>query len=168
MKTLSVHLHLVVLLSVVYCADAYSQTVNGMLVVEGEVLKPLSLSLADLTKLKAAELTAKDKDGKDHKYKGVPLVYVLDAAGATLGGQLRGGNLSKYVLVKATDGYEVVFSLPEIDPEFSSQTILVAYEVDGKPLPKGEGPFRMVVPNDKKHARWVREIVSVKVVLSKE
>jgi DMSO/TMAO reductase YedYZ molybdopterin-dependent catalytic subunit len=70
--------------------------------------------------------------------------------------------------VRAADGYEVIFALPEIDPEFTAQTILLAYEVDGKPLPKGEGPFRLVVPNDKKHARWIREITTITVTFSKQ
>ena len=70
------------------------------------------------------------------------------------------------MVVSAADGYKVVFSLAEIDPEFTTQTILLACEVDGKPLEKGDGPFRIVVPNDKKHARWIREVASIEVVVS--
>jgi hypothetical protein len=73
-------------------------------------------------------------------------VDILDSAGVTLGSQLRGENLAKYVLIKATDGYQIIFSLPEIDPEFTRETILQAYRVDGNPLPKGEGPFRIIAP----------------------
>jgi len=119
-------------------------------------------------KWKTAEVKGKDRDGKEHVFKGVRLVDVLDSAGVTLGAKLRGENLAKYVLVKAADGYEVIFSLPEIDPEFTSQMVLLAYEVDGHPLAKGEGPFRMVVPSDKKQARWIRELTTIKVVFSKD
>lgn len=136
--------------------------------VEGEVLKPRTLTQGDLLKWKTAEVKGKDHDGKEHVFKGVRLIDVLDSAGVTLGGKLRGKNLAKYVLVKAADGYEVIFSLPEIDPEFTSQTVLLAYEVDGHPLAKGEGPFRMVVPSDKKQARWIRELTTIKVVFSKD
>ncbi|AYB29670.1 molybdopterin-dependent oxidoreductase [Chryseolinea soli] len=136
--------------------------------VEGEVLKPRTLTQDDLLKWKTAEVKGKDRDGKEHVFKGVRLVDVLDSAGVTLGAKLRGENLAKYVLVKAADGYEVIFSLPEIDPEFTSQTVLLAYEVDGHPLAKGEGPFRMVVPSDKKQARWIRELTTIKVVFSKD
>jgi DMSO/TMAO reductase YedYZ molybdopterin-dependent catalytic subunit len=80
---------------------------------------------------------------------------------------LRGENLGKYVLVKASDGYEVVFSLPEIDPDFSEKIILLANEVDGKPLSASEGPFRLVVPQDKKHARWIRQLNSIQILFSK-
>jgi DMSO/TMAO reductase YedYZ molybdopterin-dependent catalytic subunit len=136
--------------------------------VEGEVLKPRTLTQDDLLKWKTTQVTGKDHDGKEHVFKGVRLVDVLDSAGVTLGGKLRGANLTKYVLVKAADGYQVIFSLPEIDPEFTNQTVLLAYEVDGHPLPKGEGPFRMVVPSDQKQARWIRELTTIKVVFSKE
>ncbi|HMG89558.1 MAG TPA: molybdopterin-dependent oxidoreductase [Chryseolinea sp.] len=138
-----------------------------LLVVEGEVQKPLKLDISELNNLKQTEVKAKDHGGVERLYKGVMLFDILSAAGVTLGGQLRGKNLLKFVAVKAVDGYEVIFSLPEIDPEFTAQTILLAYEVDGKPLPKREGPFRMVVPNDKKHARWIREITTISVAFSK-
>jgi DMSO/TMAO reductase YedYZ molybdopterin-dependent catalytic subunit len=86
----------------------------------------------------------------------------------TLGGELRNKNLAKYLLVKAADDYMVTFSLPEVDPEFTDQTVLLAVKADGKPLAKGEGPFRLVVPGDKKQSRWVREISMIRVVFSKE
>lgn len=81
------------------------------------------------------------------------LSEILESAGVTLGKNLRGKNLTKYVFVNAADGYEVIFSLPEIDPEFTDNVILLAYQVDGKSLAANEGPFRLVVPKDKKHAR---------------
>jgi len=144
-----------------------SQGMQKTLSVEGEVRTPLKLSIQDVKTFAPAETIARDKDGTDHAFKGVRLFDVLDSAGVTLGKQLRGGNLAKYILVKALDGYEVIFALPEIDPEFTDQVILLAFEMDGKPLPKGEGPFRLVVPKDKKHARWIREISAIKVMFTK-
>jgi DMSO/TMAO reductase YedYZ molybdopterin-dependent catalytic subunit len=113
-----------------------------ILTVEGEVLKPLKLTTADLANMKTREVKAKDRDGKEHTYKGVLLAHVLDSARVTLGAKLRGENLARYILVKAVDGYEVVFSLPEIDPEFTNSGILLAYQTDGSPLPKGGCSFR--------------------------
>lgn len=144
-----------------------SQNVPRTLSIEGEVLRPLEFSISDLRIFTPIEIKATDKDGREHTFKGVRLFDLLDSAGVTLGKQLRGGNLVKYVLVKAEDDYEVIFALPEIDPEFTNQTILLAYEVDGKLLRKGEGPFRMVVPNDKKHARWIRGVTTIKIMLTK-
>jgi len=145
----------------------FSQDNKAYFTVGGEVLKPLKLSVKELSALKSSEVKAKDRDGKEHTFKGVMLWTILDSAGVTLGKDLRGENLAKYILVKASDGYEVVFSLPEIDPEFSEKIILLAYAVDGKPLAANEGPFRLVVPQDKKHARWIRQLNSIQILFSK-
>jgi DMSO/TMAO reductase YedYZ molybdopterin-dependent catalytic subunit len=161
-----IFLFLVMLISL---PSVYAQTNNKpFFTVEGEVLKPLKLTQEDLLKLKQTEVKAKDRDGKEHTFKGVLLVDILDSAGVTLGKDLRGENLTKYVLIKAVDGYEVIFSLPEVDPEFTGQTIILAYQVNGSPLPHGDGPFRIVAPNDKRPARWIRELSSIKVVFSKD
>lgn len=156
---------LLVLLLVVLTGHAQNE---ASISVEGEVTKPLKLTVADLGKLPSQEVTAKDKNGGEHMFKGTLLVSVLEAAGVTLGKDLRGKNLAKYVIITAADGYKVAYSLGEIDPELSSNVFLLATQVDGKPLPNGEGPFRMVVPQDKKQARWIREVVSIRVVFSKE
>ena len=159
----------VLLIIAVTNAIVYGQRSPAQIVtVQGEVLKPLKLSRDEIMNLKQTEVSARDHDGELRTYKGVALVDVLIAAGVTLGAQLRGKNLMKYVAVKAADSYEVVFSLPEIDPEFTSQTILLAYKVDGADLAKEDGPYRMVVPNDRRHARWVREVISLRVAAAKE
>jgi len=153
----------------VFASSVSAQSGNlPFFTVEGEVLTSLKLTSNDLLKFKSVEIRAKGKDGKEHTFKGVRLFDLLDSAGVTLGKELRGKNLTKYMLIKATDGYEAVFSLAEIDPEFTDQTIILAYQVDGNPLPKGEGPFRIVVPNDKRPTRWVREVTSIKILFSKE
>ena len=109
----------------------------------------------------------KDRDGKEHEFKGVALIELLEKAGVTTGAKLRGENLAKYILIQAADGYEAIYSLPEIDPEFTDQVILLATEKDGQPLGNGEGPFRIIAPNDKKQARWIREVRSIKVAFAR-
>lgn len=141
---------------------------DAIISIEGEVLKPLKLSTKDLARYPQSEVKAKDRDGVEHVFKGTLLSVVLDSAGVTLGKQLRGENLAKYILVRAADGYEVIYALPEIDPEFTSNTVLLTTHVDGKPLPKGEGPFRLVNPIDKRPARWIREINTIKILFSKD
>lgn len=141
---------------------------NATIKVEGEVLTPLNLTIDDLSKLPVTKVTARDREAKEREFTGVTLYEVLKKAGVTLGPQLKGENMAKFVLVKAADGYEVVYALAEIDPEFSSDLVVLAYQVDGGPLPKGEGPFRLVAPSDKKHARWIREINTIKVLFARE
>lgn len=152
-----------------FASNSFGQSSTPqILTIEGEVQKPLKLTVKDLEKYPATEVKAKDRDGKEHTFKGTLLSVILDSAGVTLGKQLRGENLVKYVLVTAADNYQVIYALPEIDPEFTSNTVLLTTHVDGKPLPKGEGPFRLVNPSDKKPARWIREISSIKVLFSKD
>ena len=71
----------------------------------------------------------------DHTYSGVPLAALLNKIGAPLGPQLRGKMMTYYVLVKARDGYQVIFALPELDSAFTDRVILVADRADGQPLP---------------------------------
>jgi DMSO/TMAO reductase YedYZ molybdopterin-dependent catalytic subunit len=158
------------LLVLVICANCFhtDSSAQSSLEVSGEVTKPLSLTVADVAAWPSETITVKDRDVPEHSYKGIKLSRLLEAAGVTLGPDLRGENLVKYVLVAASDGYEVIYSLPEVDPEFTAGGIYVVYEADGKPLPADTGPFRMVVPDDKKHARWIRQIVSIKVLFPKQ
>ena len=45
-----------------------------------------------------------------------PAAVVLVRAGAPVGKNLRGNALATYVVAKAHDGYQVVYSLAELDP----------------------------------------------------
>ncbi len=133
------------------------------LTIFGDVTKATTLQETELKAMPHTEVTAKDQDGKEHRYTGVALVDLLNRAGTSLGGELRGKNLRKFVLVKGADDYEVLFALPELDPEFATQTILLADAVDGAPLVPGAGPYRVVVPEEKRPTRWVRNVKSIEV-----
>ena len=58
------------------------------------------------------------------------------------------------VLVEASDGYRAAFSLAELDPEMTDRVVLLADTKDGQPLSPREGPFRIIVPGEKRPARW--------------
>jgi DMSO/TMAO reductase YedYZ molybdopterin-dependent catalytic subunit len=134
--------------------------------VQGLVDKPLGLSAADLAGMPRQTVEARDHDGKLARFTGVTLTEVLKAAGAPLGEKLRGTQLSKFVLVEAADGYRVVFALPELEPAFTDEIVLVADRRDGQPLSAAEGPLRLVVPGEKRQARWVRQVKTLKVLLA--
>lgn len=152
------------LVLLVLTGNSYAQTV---LTLSGEVAKPLTLQAADLKAMPRTGVTNTDRDGKEHRYSGVALIDLLKQAGATTGGDLKGKNLTKCVIVKAADNYEVVFALPEIDPDFATRTILLADSVDGAPLPSGVGPYRIIVPGEKKPARWVRQVTAIELRFAK-
>ena len=130
--------------------------------VSGTLANPLTVQASDLMAMPRTDVTATDH-GSEHRYSGVALVDLLRKAGTTLGGELRGKNLTKVVVIKAADGYEAVFALAELDPEFSPRTILLADRIDGTPLPDGVGPFRVVVPGERKQGRWVRQVTAIDV-----
>jgi hypothetical protein len=108
-----------------------------------------------------------DDRGTAAEFQGVPLSNVLSAAGVELGDSLRGSRLTEVVLVEAADHYRVTFALAEADPAFATRQIIVADKRDGKPLDANEGPFRVVAPGDKRSARWVRRVISLKIVAAR-
>jgi len=136
--------------------------------VSGEVTKTLQLQASDLAKMKRTTVSMKDRDGNKHPYTGVPVAEILDQAGVTTGKQLRGENLTKYMLVKCADGYEVLFSLAELDSTFTDRTVIIADSSEGKPLPAGKGPFRLVVPGEKKPARSSFQVTELVIRWAKE
>ncbi|WP_214073599.1 molybdopterin-dependent oxidoreductase [Mucilaginibacter sp. dw_454] len=136
--------------------------------ITGEVATPLTIDATTLHQFKQTTVTRKDKDGKvDHTYTGVTLSDILKQAGVAMEDQLKGKNLTKCVLVDAADNYEVAFALAELDKNYTDRLIILADTVDGKPLPTGEGPFRIIVQDEKKPARCVRQVTGLKVVFLK-
>jgi len=148
-----------------------AQTVNdpSHIKVGGAVSTPLTLTLADLKSMPRTILAVTNQhEGKSETYEGVLLEELLRKAGAPHGDQLRGQLMTTYVVAAASDGYKVVFAMAELDSDFMSSQVLVADTVDGAPIDSKRGPFRLVVPHDKRPARWVRMLKSITVVTPKE
>jgi hypothetical protein len=96
----------------------------------------------------------------DETYSGVPLATLLAMVNAPVEKELRGESLAVYVVATGTDGYSAVLSLAEVDPSFHGGQVLVADARDGQPLGKN-GPFQLIVSEDKHPARWVRNLDSI-------
>lgn len=125
---------------------------------------PLTLSMDDLAKMPREKASIPDTDGTQVEYEGVLLREILKRAGAPGGSTLRGKTLTTYVLAKASDGYQVIFTLGELDESFGNNRILVVDKRDGKSLFGYQGPFRLVCPGDKAGARSVRMLESLEIV----
>jgi hypothetical protein len=110
----------------------------------------------------------KDEDGRSIAYEGVLVADLLKRAGVALGGDLRGTALTTYVMATASDGYQVVFSIAELDPAMTASEIIVADSLDGKPLFAYQGPLRIVSPRDARPARSVRMLERIDVVRLKK
>lgn len=134
--------------------------------IAGDVANPVTLTAADLAKMPRITVTLHEKNGASAVYEGVPLREILRKAGAPFGKQLRGKALASYVLASASDGYEVTYALPELDPEFKdSDKIIVADRRDGKPIEGNQGPLRIVNGDDKIPARSLRMLEKLQVVM---
>lgn len=134
-----------------------------ILKVEAPNAKPLELAAADLAKLPRKEVRGKDHDGKESVYSGVELREILKLAGVKFGKDLRGTAIAQFLVVEAADNYKAVFSLTELDPEFTEDVIILADLQDGKPLSEKDGKYQVIVPKEKRHARWVRQVTALKV-----
>jgi DMSO/TMAO reductase YedYZ molybdopterin-dependent catalytic subunit len=152
------------LLLLVLLLPSIGYAADTALTVTGEVKTPLTLTLAELESMPAETISAKDHDGSTASYQGVSLHTILVRAGVAQGESLRGEALRLCVLVKATDGYQVAFSVAELDPLFTDKETLLAYRRDGKDLYSKAGPLRLVIPAEKRQARWVREVTGLEVV----
>ncbi|QNF34458.1 molybdopterin-dependent oxidoreductase [Adhaeribacter swui] len=131
---------------------------KNILQVSGEVKEPLTITLAAIDTMEKSSVIVLDKTNQAHTYSGVLLATILKKAGVTLGAELKGKNLKKYVLLKAPDGYQVVFSLAEIDPAFSNKKIILATRINGELLGTGQGPFQIIVEGEKKKTRFIRQV----------
>jgi DMSO/TMAO reductase YedYZ molybdopterin-dependent catalytic subunit len=151
-------------LALVLLAPLYGQDADAKLTIAGDVTNPLTLTKADLAKLPRTSVTVKGEGDEETTYEGVLLYEILKQAGAPVGKQLMGKALATYVLAEARDGYQVVYALPEFDPSFTDNKVIVADTVNGKPLFQYQGPFRLVVPAEKKGARSIRMLEKITVV----
>lgn len=150
----------------IFAAAALAQTPQppeAVLTVSGDVPSPVRLRAGDLAKMPRETVTA-GEHGASVRYEGVPLRAILERAGAPLGKELRGKALSTYVLATARDGYQVVFTLAEVDANFANELVLVADTRDGAALSASQGPLRIVCPHDKEGARSVRMLETLEVV----
>src|SRR5262245_36853545 len=130
---------------------------DAALVVHGSASGPQKLSIEDLRKLPARKVRATPEHRTTADYECTSVAAVLSSTGALAEKSLRGRRLADYLMVKATDGYQAVFALPELDGEFTDRLVLLCYARDGGPLAANEGPLRLIVPDEKRHARWVRQ-----------
>ena len=135
--------------------------------VQGDVSTPLTLSPDQLKQLPRTTVSVQD-EGRTVKYEGVLVGELLKRAGAPLGGELRGNAVATYVTASASDGYQVVFSLAELDPAFTGSEIIVADTIDGKPLFAYQGSFRIIAPKDTRAARSIRMLERLQVVRLKK
>jgi hypothetical protein len=136
-----------------FAADAVHYTAPGK--------APIDL---DTSSLSRTEVKAGAHGDAPSAWQGVNLIDVLRAQGAPVGKELRGKALSDFVRITASDGYQVIFSLGELDPDFGGRKVVLVDKHEGKPLDAKDGPYRIVVPDDSRPARWIHSVTAIELV----
>jgi hypothetical protein len=67
------------------------------------------------------------------------------------------------VVAEGTDGYKVLYSLAEIDPSIHVGDVIVADLLDGQKL-GADGAFKLVSTEERRPARWVRNLTTISVI----
>jgi DMSO/TMAO reductase YedYZ molybdopterin-dependent catalytic subunit len=140
------------------CKGGYSQRFT----LTGEVSNPTTYDKASLARLphSIVNVTFLTKTGSQSaSFRGVLLWNLLITAGIK-SDRPRHGRF-QFVEVTATDCYQVVLALAELDPNFGGAQVLVADSENGSPLGADAGFARLIVPGDKYGGRdtfWIHKI----------
>jgi DMSO/TMAO reductase YedYZ molybdopterin-dependent catalytic subunit len=140
------------------CQGGYSSRFS----LTGEVNHPATYDRVSLARLphSIVNVTFLTKTGSQSaSFRGVLLWNLLITAGIKSDRARRGR--FRYVEVTATDCYQVVLALAELDPNFAGEQVLVADSQNGSPLGSDAGFARLIVPGDKFGGRdtfWIQKI----------
>lgn len=124
---------------------------------DGLIMSPATFDRAALAALPQSTLKVGDRT-----YSGVSLWTLLSKADIITHPDIKNDILRQFVVASASDGYKLVISLGEIDPDFGNQPCLIAIQRDGADFTSG-GFARLVFPNDVKKGRWVINLTGLKV-----
>lgn len=146
------------------CAGGYAPA----FLLTGAVENPRTYRLGDLQGLTSSKATVSYFSGRDglvtKTFIGVPLLDLLDAAVIVNDPAQKNDALRKYLVVTASDCYQVSVALAELLPTFGGEQIMVAFaDGDGQPLNGDEGMARLIVPGDKAGGRFVSNITRIAV-----
>jgi DMSO/TMAO reductase YedYZ molybdopterin-dependent catalytic subunit len=143
-----------------------ADSITEQVVISGSVKTALTLKVDDLKAFPAEQIDSfsvtRRVDGKElvSTVRGVKLTAALERAG------LMSSNEHDWrhtiVLATATDGYQVVFSWPELFNTDVGGGTLIVFERDGKPLPDREGRIALVSGKDirtgPRSVRWLARL----------
>ena len=124
------------------------------LTIDGEVAKPLKLCWNEILKIPKVESVSdfhcvEGWSVLNCKWGGIRFREIVNVTEPK--------ETARFVTFECADGYTTSLSLPEL----SGDDVLLAYELEGKPLEEGYGfPLRLVVPKKYgyKSALWVTRI----------
>jgi Oxidoreductase molybdopterin binding domain len=116
---------------------------------------------ATLASLPHKTVTVYNEHAKvNQTYSGVDLIDLLKPLGVPE--KPHGKDFRLYLVAEGSDGYQVVYSVGEVTPDVHDATVMVADSLDGKPI-TASGPLQLVATGEKRPARWVRNLVAIRV-----
>jgi hypothetical protein len=100
----------------------------------------------------------------DETYSGVPVSELVKRSEPALatGEKPKVRPLMTILIFGATDKYRIALTLCDADPSCRNGMALVADQQDSKPLAT-DGAFKLIVTEDKKPQRWVRNLTSIEI-----
>lgn len=124
--------------------------------------KSVTVTAADLKAMPRHAVSVTNSHTKaQEKYEGVLLSDLLAKVGAPFGEKLHGPLMLNYVKVGASDNYHALLALAEVDPNTRANEIILADTMNGAALDAKQGPFKLIVPDDKRPARSVRMVTTI-------
>lgn len=140
--------------------------------VTGEVSTPIVYdynSLSVLSSTTQVDQFSSGSGAQTHDYQGTSVWGLVNTSGVIVNPAVKNDILNKYVLATGTDGYKVVYSMGELNPNFGNTPALVAYaENKGsgyQPLTT-DGFARTTAPLDTKGGRYVSNLDRLNVATS--
>jgi hypothetical protein len=125
--------------------------------------KSTTYNLADLKAMPQRTLTVHNgHNNKDEVYTGVALSDLLAKFGFNLDRDAK-RIYRTWLKAEGTDRYWVLYSASEVWSAMHTGDTLVALTLDGQPIAE-DGAFKLVSSDDKRPARWVRNLDAITVV----
>ena len=122
-----------------------------------------TLTTADVKALPHVTVTVHNAhSNKDESYSGVPVKELLGMVEPASGAVPRASTNMTAVIAGATDDFHVVLAFCDINPDCRTGQAIVADMQDGATLTK-DGAFKLILTEDKKPGRWVRNLSSLTV-----
>jgi DMSO/TMAO reductase YedYZ molybdopterin-dependent catalytic subunit len=122
------------------------------------------LTLERLRKLEQHEVEVTERDGTKVAYQGAWLANVLDAGCDSTFRLDKHGSLRAVVKVTGADDFVAVVAMAEAMPDFSDRPVMLAWQRNGEPLSERHGPFQLVLADDRKPGRNVRQVKLLEVI----